>query len=98
MAMVVGVIMLRRSICYDGRWLRGLLYDICSLLRTLRLLIVCARHSCGARRRAAAVSFDDPGRDCIVVVFLDTDETHDGASRNGIERLERQKDLRFKIV
>jgi hypothetical protein len=78
MAMVVGVIMLRWSIGYDGWWLRGLLYDIGSLLRTLRLLIVCTRDSCCARRRATAVSLYDSGWNCVVVVFLDADETHDG--------------------
>jgi hypothetical protein len=92
MAVVILVVMLLegRGIGYNGWWLRGLLYDICSLLRTLRVLVVCAGHSRRARRRAAAVSLYDTGWDSIVVVvFLHADETHDGEGGNSIGRWER---------
>jgi hypothetical protein len=95
MAVVVLVVMLLegRGIGYDGWWLRGLLYDVCSLLRTLRVLVVCAGYSRSARRGATAVSLYDTGWDSIVVVvFLDADETHDDLDKenaNGTRIKER---------
>jgi hypothetical protein len=80
--MVVVVVMMLggRGIGYDGWRLRRLLYDICSLLRTRRILVVCARDSCGARRGAMSISSYDASWDSILImVFLDTDETHDGS-------------------
>jgi hypothetical protein len=78
MAVVVVVVMMLggRGIGYDGRRLRGLLYDICSLLRTGRILVVCARDSCGARRRATFSSYDTSWDSILIMVLLDTDETH----------------------
>lgn len=94
MAVVVVVVMMLggRGIGYDGWRLRGLLYDICSLLRTRRILVVCARDSCGARRRATFSSYDTSWDSILVMVFLDTDETHDGlggANRSGKGRREK---------
>jgi len=92
MVMVIVMIMLLewRGIGYDGWRLRRLLYDICSLLRTRSFLIVCARDSCGARRRATAFSsYDTCWNGILVGVFLDTDETHDcfgGENRDMRER------------
>ena len=88
MATVVVVVMMLggRGIGYDGRRLRRLLYDISSLLRTRRVLVVCARDSCGARRRATFSSYDTSWNSILIMVFLDTDETHDGfrgANRSG---------------
>lgn len=92
MAMVVVMIMLLkwRGICYDRRRLWGLLNDICSFLRTWSFFVVCARDSCGARRRSSAFSPYNTGRNGILVgVFLDADETHGGLcgkNRYGIGR------------
>jgi hypothetical protein len=89
MAVVVLMVMLLegRGIGYNGWWLRGLLYDICSLLRALRVLVVCTRYSSGSRRGATAVSLYDTGwYGIVIVVFLDADETHDEEGGNGIVR------------
>lgn len=79
MAMVIMVVVLLKwwGICYDRRWLRRLLYNIC---RSRLFFIVGARNSGGARRRPSTVAAYDTGWDFIVVVvFFHTDKTHDGS-------------------
>lgn len=75
--MVVVVLGWRWGILYNRRRLCRLLYDVGSLLRAWSLLVVCARDSCGARWRVAALSSNNPGWDSVVVVvLLYADKTH----------------------
>jgi len=103
MATLVGVLGWWGVFYHGRRRRRRLLYDVSSLLRAWSLLIVCARDSRGARRRATALSSYNPGWDgVVVVVLLDADETHSVCRVCGKEwkwdwKREKFKDLRLEI-